>query len=101
MQLFAFSLILLCGAAAAPQQQTSALQSPAPTQKISPFILSAKTVFFEDRTGVPAVGKDALAQLKKWGRFQLVPDKSQADLILVLSAQRWSHRLFRRPDRHH
>jgi len=86
VQLFTFSLILLCCAFATQQQQTSALQSPSPTQKISPIILAAKTVFFEDRTGVPAVGKDALAQLKKWGRFQVVPDKSQADLILVLSA---------------
>ena len=57
-----------------------------PPPKISPKIHAAKTVFFDDQTGVPAVGKDALAQLKKWGRFQIVTDKSQADLILLLSA---------------
>jgi hypothetical protein len=57
-----------------------------PPAKISPKIHAAKTVFFDDQTGVPAVGKDALAQLKKWGRFQIVTDKSQADLILLLSA---------------
>jgi hypothetical protein len=57
-----------------------------PPAKISPKIHAAKTVFFDDLTGVPAVGKDALAQLKKWGRFQIVTDKSQADLILLLSA---------------
>jgi hypothetical protein len=38
----------------------------------SPKILSCKTVYFEDRTGVDAVGAAALAQLKKWGRFQIV-----------------------------
>jgi hypothetical protein len=57
-----------------------------PPPKISRRIHAAKTVFFDDQTAVPAVGKDALAQLKKWGRFQIVSDKSQADLILLLSA---------------
>jgi hypothetical protein len=49
-------------------------------------ILSAKTVYFEDRTGVDAVGDAAAAQLKKWRRFKIVEDKSQADLVLLLSA---------------
>jgi hypothetical protein len=52
----------------------------------SPKILSAKTVYFDDRTGVDAVGAAALAQLKKWGRFQIVQDKQLADLVLLLSA---------------
>jgi hypothetical protein len=57
-----------------------------PPQKISPLILAAKSVLFDDQTGVPTVGKEALAGLKTWGRFQIVADKSQADLIFVLSA---------------
>jgi len=52
----------------------------------SPRILSAKSVYFEDKTGVDAVGNKALAQLKNWGRFQIVQDRRQADLIFVLSA---------------
>jgi hypothetical protein len=52
----------------------------------SPRIQSAKSVYFEDKTGVDAVGKKALAQLKKWGRFQIVQDRKQADLIFMLSA---------------
>jgi len=52
----------------------------------SPEILSAKTVYFDNRTGADAVGAAAVAQLKKWGRFQVVPDKKSADLILLLSA---------------
>src|ERR1700693_6193933 len=52
----------------------------------SPRILSAKTVYFNNQTGSDAVGKNALAQLKKWGRFQLVSDRKQADLIFLLSA---------------
>ncbi len=52
----------------------------------SPKILSAKTVYFDNLSGVEAVGTAALAQLKKWGRFQVVHDKQGADLILLLSA---------------
>jgi len=52
----------------------------------SPSILSAKTVYFDNRTGDDAVGTATLAQLKKWRRFQTVRDKKKADLILLLSA---------------
>jgi len=52
----------------------------------SPRIQSAKSVYFEDKTGVDAVGNKALAQLKRWGRFQIVQDRMKADLILRLSA---------------
>src|SRR5215469_7545779 len=52
----------------------------------SPRILSAKTVYFDNQTGSDPVGKNALAQLKKWGKFQLVTDRKQADLIFLLSA---------------
>jgi|SRR5882762_3973029 len=49
-------------------------------------IQSAKSVYLEDKTGVDAFGNKALAQLKKWGRFQIVQDRKPADLILMLSA---------------
>ena len=65
------------------------LPIPAAAQKQlakSPGILSAKTVYFDNRTGDDSVGTVAVAQLKKWGRFQVVPDKKSADLILLLSA---------------
>jgi hypothetical protein len=52
----------------------------------SPRILSAKTACFDNQTGSDAVGKNALAQLRKWGKFQLVTDRKQADLIFLLSA---------------
>ena len=35
---------------------------------------SAKTIFFEDKSGVDVVGKKALAELRKWGRLQNVQD---------------------------
>jgi hypothetical protein len=52
----------------------------------APKILSAKTVYFDNQTGVEAVGTAAVAQLRKWGRFQIVHEKQAADLILLLSA---------------
>jgi hypothetical protein len=79
-------LFLIIPTAVAPQTHTPPAKTSPSQQKISPTILAAKSVFFGDQTGAPAVGKDALAQLKKWGRFQLVADKSQSDLILMLSA---------------
>jgi len=63
--------------------------NPAVAQKQlaqSPRILSATSVYFNNQTGSDAVGKNALVQLKKWGKFQLVADPKQADLIFLLSA---------------
>lgn len=63
--------------------------SPALAQKQlaqSPQILSSRTAYFENKTGSDAVGKKAIAQLKKWGKFQIVTDRKQADLVLLLSA---------------
>ncbi len=52
----------------------------------SPRIMSAKSIYFDDRTGVDAVAKRALNEIKKWGRFRIVQDRKMADLILLLSA---------------
>jgi hypothetical protein len=52
----------------------------------SPRILSAKSVYLNNQTGSDAVGKNALAQLKKWGKFRLICDPKLADLIFLLSA---------------
>ena len=65
--------------------------SPAPSdahQQLAklPKILSAKTVYFDNQTGSEAVGTAAVAQLRKWGRFQIVHDKQTTDLIFLLSA---------------
>jgi hypothetical protein len=51
-----------------------------------PRIQSAKSIYFEDKTGADAVGSKALAELRKWGRFQIAQDPKHADLIFLLSA---------------
>jgi hypothetical protein len=45
----------------------------------SPRIPSAKSVYFCNETGSDAVGKNALAQLRKWGKFQLVADPKRRE----------------------
>jgi hypothetical protein len=75
-------LLLACLAAAAAVPIPSRGQKP-PVE--SPKIYAAKTVYFDDRTNSDAVANEALAQLKKWGRFQIVQDRQQADLIFLLS----------------
>ena len=52
----------------------------------SPRVLNAKTVYFLNKTGSDSVGSETLAALKKWGKYQVVSDRSQADLIFLLSA---------------
>jgi hypothetical protein len=52
----------------------------------SPRILSAKAVYFDNQTGSDVVGNSTVAQLKKWGRFQIVEDRKDADLVFLLSA---------------
>ena len=52
----------------------------------SPRILSAKTIYFENQTGSDAVGNGAVSRLKKWGKYQIVSDRSHADLIFHLSS---------------
>jgi hypothetical protein len=70
--------VLTIASSAATGAQKQAAQSPK--------ILAAKTAYFDNQTGSDAVEKNALAQLKKWGKFQLVDDPKKADLVFLLSA---------------
>jgi hypothetical protein len=53
---------------------------------VSPKILAAKTIYFENKTASDTVGTNTLDQLKKWRKFQIVSDPKKADVILLLSA---------------
>ncbi len=75
--LIALSLLSFPALAPAQNQKQSAL---------SPKLLSAKFVYFDNQTGVPAVEKKAVDGLKKWGRFQLIQDRKKADLVFLLTA---------------
>jgi hypothetical protein len=75
--LIALSLLSFPALAPAQNQKQSAL---------SVKLLPAKSVYFDNQTGVPAVGKKAVVRLKKWGRFQLIQDRKKADLVFLLTA---------------
>jgi hypothetical protein len=59
-----------------------AQKGPPPSAKI----LSAESVYFDDQTGAAAVGKKAVGELKKWGRFRIAKDRTEADLVMLLSS---------------
>ena len=48
-------------------------------------LASAKSVYFDDKSGSAGVGKKALLELYNWGRFQIVHNPKNADLILLLT----------------
>jgi hypothetical protein len=77
LQLAAFALILSAFSSAGQTKD-------APNAKAR--ILAAKSIYFEDQISDAAVRDEALQQLKKWGRFQIVKDPKAADLIFLLSA---------------
>jgi len=64
----------------------SALSSAQKQLAQSPRISSAKAIYFDNQTGSDSVGKGAVTQLKKWGKYHIVPDRKQADLIFFLSS---------------
>jgi hypothetical protein len=53
-------------------------------------ILTAKTVYLDNQSGEAKLGDRAFEQLKKWGRWQVVTDRKQADLILLLSTHKYN-----------
>lgn len=71
-------------ASAYPQQVQTEIRKPMD-------VTAAKTVYFKDESGVDAVGNNALTELRKWGRLQIVRDPQNADLILTLTTD--PHRL--------
>jgi hypothetical protein len=73
-----FALLFFCLFPAAAQNQKAA--------DLDPKILAAQTVYFDDQSGVAAVGRETLAELKKWGRFQIAKGPQHADIVLRLSA---------------
>jgi hypothetical protein len=58
---------------------------PQKGQPPSAKIRSAESVYFDDQSGAAAVGKKAVEQLKKWGRFRIANDRTEADLVMLLS----------------
>ncbi len=54
---------------------------------LSDQIMTAKTVYIENSGGPAQLGDGAYEEITKWGHFQVVTDKTKADLILFVSIQ--------------
>ncbi len=80
--LFVFALaITFCAPTFHAQQATADDKyAPLPSQ-----IVSAKTVFLMNETGKAKFGDAVYKQIKTWNRWQVITDKNQADLVLVVT----------------
>jgi hypothetical protein len=67
--------------------------SPAPAKtKRAPLpeeILQAKTAYIDNRSGVPYIAEKANDELSKWGRFKIAKSASDADVVLLFSADEY------------
>jgi hypothetical protein len=54
---------------------------------LPPQVLTAKTIYIDNQSGEARIGDRAYDEIKKWGRFQVVTDRKQADLIFLLTAR--------------
>ena len=52
-------------------------------------ILTAKTVYIDNRSGLADLGDKAYDEMKKWGRYQIVDSPEKADMVLLLSAKEY------------
>ena len=54
---------------------------------LPPQLMSAKTVYIENNTGQASFADKCYDELTKWGRFKIVADPKQADLIFQIGAR--------------
>jgi hypothetical protein len=57
---------------------------------LPPQVVTAKTVYIDNQSGVAKLGDRCYTEIQKWGRFQVVQDRKQADLIFLLSAREYN-----------
>jgi hypothetical protein len=75
------TFVLLSGFLTAAKAQKRAL---------STRLFTAKSVYFDNQTGFTTVGDDAVRELQKWGRFQVVRRRDDAELLFVLTSEDFS-----------
>ena len=52
-------------------------------------VMTAKTLYIDNRSGVADLGDKAYDELRKWGRFQIVNSAEKADIVFLLSAKEY------------
>jgi hypothetical protein len=63
-------------------------------------VLTAKTIYIDNRSGQADIGDKAYDELRKWGRLQVVGSAEKADVVLLLSTTEYvqGYRLDSRSD---
>jgi len=74
--------ISLCVPVRGAKQATKGSDKYAP---LPDQIIKAKTVFLMNETGKAKFGDAVYKQIKTWNRWQVITDKTQADLVLVVT----------------
>ena len=76
----AVSFVASCATSSPAQEPTSEKYSPLPDQ-----IVDAKTVYLMNETGKARFGDAVYKQIKTWNRWQVVTDRSKADLLVTVT----------------
>jgi len=53
-------------------------------------VMTAKTVYIDNRSGYAAPGDNAYDEIRKWGRWQVVDSPTKANVVLLISAKEYS-----------
>lgn len=79
---FATLFVIICGLAtfAFGKKKEAILHAPLPAQ-----VLTAKTIYIDNKSDRQALADMAYTQLIKWGKYKVVDSKQKADLVLVLT----------------
>ena len=80
LAVFTLAITLFVPKVHAQQATADDKYAPLPSQ-----IVSAKTVFLMNETGKAKFGDAVYKQVKTWNRWQVITDKNQADLVLVVT----------------
>ncbi len=80
LAVFTLAITLFASKVHAQQATADDKYAPLPSQ-----IVSARTVFLMNETGKAKFGDAVYKQIKTWNRWQVITDKNQADLVLVVT----------------
>jgi hypothetical protein len=85
---YMIAIVVTCGCLIGICAQNSAAHGHTDKNEKMPLptkIVTARTVFLVNETDENKFGDKFYQELKKWNRWQVVADRSKADLVLVLS----------------
>lgn len=62
------------------------LSAKTPHAPLPKDVMNAKTVYIDNKSGFANIGDRAYDELRKWGRFKIVDNPKDADIVLLLSS---------------